>query len=250
MNPFFFGTSGSQLFGAYDAPAADARYGAVLCYPLAWEYMRAHGTFRYLARQLAAAGYHVLRFDYSGTGDSAGDCEEVASAELWIADVHAAIDELRDVAQVRQVALIGLRFGAVLAALASRGRNDVSRLVLWEPVVDGATYLASLEEHSELRQAGTKAASETRGVPLAPQIRRDIESISLECFSSNLPPTLLLTTGESESTASAMRGHLSAAKVELTSIHAQDVPVWAAQEGVVAGGMPVTSVRAIVDWLR
>lgn len=250
MNPFFFGTSGSQLFGAYDAPSANARSGAVLCYPLAWEYMRAHGTFRHLARQLAAAGHHVLRFDYSGTGDSAGDCEDVASAELWIADIHAAIEELRDVAQVRQVALIGLRFGAVLAALAARGRHDVSRLVLWEPVTDGATYLASLEARSQAGRASSKPASETRGVALAPQIREDIESISLECFSSSLPPTLLLTTGESESSVSTLRDRLSAAKVELTSIHGQDVPVWQAQEGVVAGGMPVTSVRAIVDWLR
>jgi hypothetical protein len=39
------------------------------------------------------------------------------------------------------VTLLGLRFGATLAALASAARDDVERLVLWEPVREGARYL-------------------------------------------------------------------------------------------------------------
>src|SRR3954467_9063204 len=114
MNPLFFGRSSRQLFGAYDPPASglSARQeGIVLCPPLANEYLIAHPTYRLLARHLAGTGYHVLRFDYYGTGDSAGDFEET-DQQQWLGDIDAAVTEIKDLGQVSRVVLVGLRFGA------------------------------------------------------------------------------------------------------------------------------------------
>ena len=62
-----------------------------------------------------------------------------------VADTRAAIDELkRQVPGLDRVTLVGLRFGATLAAAAAAGRDDVERLVLWDPVVDGADYMQSV----------------------------------------------------------------------------------------------------------
>ena len=68
-----------------------------------------------LLEQLAAQGWHVLRFDYFGTGDSAGEFDE-ADLTGWEADIEQALDELLDMAGARKVALVGLRLGATLAA--------------------------------------------------------------------------------------------------------------------------------------
>jgi alpha/beta superfamily hydrolase len=141
---FYFGDAARSLFGVWHEPPA-ARAGAaprvlVLCAPLWREGVRAHRVLRQLGLRLAKDGYTVLRFDYSGAGDSAGDNEH-GDVETWLGDVAAAVDEARRAKGTDRVTLLGLRFGATLAALAAASRDDVERLVLWEPVADGKKYL-------------------------------------------------------------------------------------------------------------
>ena len=107
VQPLLFGRSPNRLFGAYHAPRARraVECAAVLCPPLVQEYMRTHWALRKLGGLLAARGAHALRFDYTGTGDSAGDLDG-ASVEAWCADVRAAAAELADLAGVRRVSLV------------------------------------------------------------------------------------------------------------------------------------------------
>src|SRR6185503_18450344 len=124
MQPFYFGTSEQQLFGVYHAAESGSskRAGVVLCQPVGHEYLRAHRAFRNLAMALAGQGFHVLRFDYFATGDSAGDGEQL-SVRQCLSDLATAIDELKDIAGVTKVSLVGLRLGATFAALAASGRS-------------------------------------------------------------------------------------------------------------------------------
>lgn len=131
---FYFGASERRLFGIYEAPQKGKR-GVVLCNPWGNEYLYAHQSMRYLADLLAEAGLHVLRFDWFGTGDSAGDAPD-PNADGWLEDLDWAIDELRDVAGIKKVALLGLRSGAAPAIAAACARKEVDRLVLWDPVIE------------------------------------------------------------------------------------------------------------------
>ncbi len=140
MTPLFFGSTEAPLYGVYHAPQGNPRdAGVVLCPPFGQEYMRAHRALRQLALQLNRLGYHVLRFDYRGTGDSSGDMTGV-DADDWLADIGFAIDELRDLAGIRHISLIGLRLGALFAAAACHRRSDIQRLVVWDPLQSGAAY--------------------------------------------------------------------------------------------------------------
>ena len=145
MNPFYFGSSESPLYGVYHPPRSRGvrDTGIVLCYPFGVEYMRAHRAFRQLSMLLARAGHHVLRFDYSCTGDSAGPGED-GSLARWTADIDAAIGEIRETAAVDRVSVIGLRLGAALALRAAAGRDDVERVILWDPIGDGEAYVRDL----------------------------------------------------------------------------------------------------------
>ena len=139
------------MFGVHHPPLGRARRKAVLlCYPSVQEYMRTHWAFRKLAGFLAREGFHVLRFDYYGTGDSAGDYQESNIGE-WLADIREAADELKDRADVRDISIVGLQLGATLAALATADGLTVRELVLWEPVVDGSTHLDQLREMEKLK---------------------------------------------------------------------------------------------------
>lgn len=142
MTPLFFGARERRLLGIYE-PAArsrQSRRAAVLCPSLGLEYTYAHRALRLLAGRLATAGFHTLRFDYYGTGDSAGDFLEGGVAGLET-DIESAAEELGAIADTASTALIGLRLGATLATnVAARSRNT-NALVLWDPVVSGETYL-------------------------------------------------------------------------------------------------------------
>lgn len=115
----------------------------VICPPLFSDYMRTHHALRELAMALAERGQHVLRFDYRGTGDSFGELAEVTASD-WLDDIALAVREGREISGSRMVRLLGVRAGALLACAAARASSDVQRLVLWDPVPDGAGYLQVL----------------------------------------------------------------------------------------------------------
>lgn len=191
MNAFFFGNAKSALFGAYypaQASAAGDR-AVLLCGPAGQEYMRAHRAFHQLAGLLAARGFHVLRFDYTGTGDSAGD-ETAAGLAQWREDIAIAARELTDISGSAKPALVGLRLGAALALLTAE-TVAVERLVLWDPVVRGAAFLdelealhrASLADRDRFQAPRTATAPEDEelllGFRFPHALRRDLQGLDL-----------------------------------------------------------------------
>ena len=148
MKPLFFkNSSGGQLYGVYHGPAKTSQSQAravVICPPLGQEYIRTHWACKLLAKQLARGGAHVLRFDWTGHGNSSGDIVQQKSLQSWTDDLGQAVDWIREKSNASSVALLGLRFGASLAALTAQQRSDVNSLVAWEPVIDGGSYLHDL----------------------------------------------------------------------------------------------------------
>jgi uncharacterized protein len=148
MQPFFFGTSQRRLFGVYHPPPALAprrRESVLLCAPFGQEALRTHRLLRVLAERLARDGFHAMRFDPFGSGDSAGSDEGLDLAG-WQTDIEAAHDELmRRSPSDHWAVWVALRLAAAPAVRASRVAPGV-RLVLLEPIVDGARYLRHLRE--------------------------------------------------------------------------------------------------------
>lgn len=147
MKPFFFGPRASPLFGVLASPARSSKEGAVLCYPGPQEYNQSHWAFRKLSAQLARAGVHALRFDYTGTGDSAGEMAQ-GTLDGWVNEIKVASEELKDAAGVKAPSLIGMRLGAALAYRAAT-KTAVPQLILWDPVVSGGSYLDELWRRDE-----------------------------------------------------------------------------------------------------
>ncbi|MEO6238621.1 MAG: alpha/beta hydrolase [Vicinamibacterales bacterium] len=142
IEPHYFGPIERPLLGIYHPPTGRARpHGVVICAPAPQEYMRTHMALRKLAVLLASAGFHVLRFDYYGTGDSAGGSGDGSLTE-WCRNVDSAVVDLKECSGATKISLVGLRLGATLAALSTA---RVAKLVLWEPVVTGRDYLHELQ---------------------------------------------------------------------------------------------------------
>jgi pimeloyl-ACP methyl ester carboxylesterase len=180
MNAFFFGERDRQLFGVYTPPRGGARGGqaVLLCYPFGSEHMRAHRAFRQLSGLLNRAGSHVLRFDYFGTGDSAGRGDE-ASLEQWVQDIGTAVDELKDTCGATTVSLIGLRLGAALAAAAAAQRTDIDRVILWDPIVDGSRYLSEMQAIAGRPQLRADEPMGVTGFPVTGGMRQALSALDL-----------------------------------------------------------------------
>ena len=168
IQPVCFGTPERRLIGIFHPAASDAvkKTGVVLCKPFGQEAIRAHRLFRVLADRLSRNGHAVLRFDYYGTGDSMGDDED-GCLSGWSDDLLVADRELRSLSGVPSTTWTGMRLGASVALLAAvQAPEHLSRLVLWDPVVDGKDYLeflrarhiASLEEAYSLPLRPSPAA--------------------------------------------------------------------------------------------
>ena len=94
-----------------------------------------HRMYVTMSRALAAAGHTVLRFDFSGIGDSDPRTDGLAPVESCLADIKDAIDWLERDREVSRVILIGLCSGADYAILYGHTDARVVALVLMDPSI-------------------------------------------------------------------------------------------------------------------
>jgi exosortase A-associated hydrolase 2 len=134
----FFPRDGRRLFYASFAPTAKPSTGVIFCSPFAEEKVRTVRVFVSFARALASMGVAVLCFDYFGDGDSEGNFE-AATFDDRLLDTNAAFKFLKDKYALDRVGILGLRWGATLAALCSDNLKPDFR-ILWEPVTDSRKY--------------------------------------------------------------------------------------------------------------
>jgi pimeloyl-ACP methyl ester carboxylesterase len=84
----------------------------------------------------------VLRIDYDGSGDSAGDQWDTDRVAAWRATVTMAVEQLRRMG-ARQITLVGAGLGGTFALLDARSLG-ADRVVAWAPVVSGRRYAREL----------------------------------------------------------------------------------------------------------
>ena len=204
--PFSFGAPGKELFGCLHVPDPDCcrDCGVVICQPFGHEYVNSHRALRQLASRLADVGFPVLRFDYYGCGDSLGDVTHGNIAE-WILNISQAISEVQQRIEVSNICVIGLRLGASLAMLNARTRNCAASLVLWDPVIDGKSYLNGLvalqKEMLRFRPKPPRAEHaqdplEIFGFPMSDELCGNIREINLSRISQKLAERVLLVQTE------------------------------------------------------
>ncbi|MEP9390775.1 alpha/beta hydrolase family protein [Gordonia sp. VNK1] len=184
----WFGTDSAAYFATF-IPAKREVGAVVVCPPIGVEYMNTYRGLRRLGRQLAASGVTAMIIDYIGTGDSVGDRLADDAITLWTQTVCAAVDSL-SAAGHRNIGLIGLRVGALVAAAAVPQRDDIGFLALWDPVESGRTFLR--EQLMRRRLLGGSGRGVV-GQPLSPAATSDLAAQSL---SQCLGPTIVFGRSE------------------------------------------------------
>jgi exosortase A-associated hydrolase 2 len=195
--PFFLKVEGGERFCLYHAPAPDKdhRGSFIYVHPFAEEMNKSRRMAALQSRAFASAGFGVLQIDLYGCGDSSGDFadaswetwkHDLADAKIWLENHHPA-----------PVGLWGLRLGALLALdFAMESPGAVDRLVLWQPLTTGETFLtqflrtklaSEMLAPSDGRTAGTKEmraamiggeSVEVAGYEVTPALAKNIDQMN------------------------------------------------------------------------
>lgn len=173
------------LFGAAQRYAmlylpADTPCARVLIVPPLFEEKRcAHRALTTCARALARAGAAVLVPDLAATGNSGGTSAEIRLQD-WLDDLRAAEVFLRERADA-PLRLAALRAGVLPALQAGLAAE---RILLWQPVLSGKSYLRQLRTRRMIQDAVTGKAPpvgphEVEGQELSPAFFAELEALSL-----------------------------------------------------------------------
>ena len=189
--PLWIGEPQRRRYAAFHPAGHGAPAPAVLIVPpLLHEQPRSRRLLTEVADRLSALGIACMRFDYFGTGDSGGRGEQVDFTSMRD-DLALATNSLRSMAGTGQVAALAVRGGSLpLASWLDRG-GDAQYAVLWEPIMDGARWLAELERADAdelrstsryvLRRGDPVAGSERQlmGFDVSPDFRKQLAAVQV-----------------------------------------------------------------------
>jgi exosortase A-associated hydrolase 1 len=150
--PLVFDCAGDGLVGIlHRGSGPDARPGVLVVVGGPQYRVGSHRQFVLMARDLAAAGYPVLRFDYRGMGDAEG---AVRSFEQVEEDIRAAVAAFRAaVPGLRRVVLWGLCDAASAILMLNPAPSGVAGKVLVNPWArTGAGEARAYVRHYYLRR--------------------------------------------------------------------------------------------------
>ena len=146
-----FDCAGASLYGVLSLPVEPARRGVLIVVGGPQYRAGSHRQFTLLARDLAAAGIPVMRFDYRGMGDSEGAARSYDDIDV---DLKAAIDIFfTSVPPLREVVLWGLCDGASAAVFYAPSDPRVTGIVMLNPWLrtDAGAARARLKYYYPLR---------------------------------------------------------------------------------------------------
>jgi alpha-beta hydrolase superfamily lysophospholipase len=257
-HPVYFGRSERPLFGwlhnAERAPAASV--GLVICSAFGDEAIRIQRTIRHLAEDAARMGIPALRFDYDGTGDSAGNDLDPERVHEWLGSIRFAAQSLQQWTGVERVCFAGIRLGALLAALAALEPDAAAAgLIAIAPVVSGRAYVRELRLLRRAIQAKRNIAHteddgvlETAGFLLSAQTQAALSAIDLTRL-EQAPPARVLVLDRAELPADERwPQHLRnrGARVDYERVPGYPEMMLDAHDSVV----PDAIVGAALRWLR
>jgi pimeloyl-ACP methyl ester carboxylesterase len=229
-----------------------ARGGVLICPPLGPEYNWTYSTLRLLAKELAEQGFAVVRFDYSGTGQSAGDLTRAWPKRGLLDSIDQGAAVLREVG-IDRMSIVGMRVGGTAAATWATGHHALDALVLWDPSSSGQSFL---REQRALHMLRRTTAAESEG---------DLSSTEKSVGGVEIPGFVYPPEGVVELRRLKIVATDPPAAKRLLIVHrpsglgrtsrgliegsaGEALVVEGIEDMLVVGKIPTSAVRQVVDW--
>ena len=164
----------------HPARRAPTGLAVLLCGPFGDDAYGTYQGWRVLADMLAVRGIPALRFDWPGTGDSAGMLPEAGIMDGWTDSAAAAAAYMRHATGTHALALVGLRLGALLAAYAAPRLGGIEAMALLAQPASGRALMRELRlvhQISTLSHAAPGQGLDVAGLALSAAAVREIEEL-------------------------------------------------------------------------
>ena len=175
-----------------------------------------HRILRNLSQSLCDAGFTVVRFDFSGNGESTGKIEESDYTKM-IGDVKEAVSLLRD-RGMKKVGVAGHSMGAMLSALSAHEDKRIAAVGF----IAGSSQAARVREifpDSILEKAEREGVVEAfvygRSIVLRREFLHDVEKYNIGHAIATLRRPLLVVHGTKDET--------------IPVFHARQIYAWASE---------------------
>lgn len=133
---FFLEEKGKRLYCVEYLPGSNEsrNHGIILCKPMWGERIRTHRIFTNLARLLSMDGFSVITCDYFGDGNSGGETLDMSFSGM-VDDIMMLHQYMHSKLRISGFSMVGLRIGSNVAMTAQRQIPDLTRMILFEPLL-------------------------------------------------------------------------------------------------------------------
>lgn len=149
------------LLYSWTARPVEAKTCIVVCSSVLGDFVANYHRERLIGRLLASRGHGVVRFHYSGEGNSQGNRRDMTFSTLCD-DAGAVLDHVESLG-FSSFAVLGTRVGALVGAATVSALPSSVPLAVWEPPKDPLRFLAEAQRANRMSRAsqggGEKAAN-------------------------------------------------------------------------------------------
>ncbi len=156
----FNSDSGFKLYGLLHLPRSKKNTGVVIAHGFTGH--KDANFIPELADNLESSGFTVLRFDFSGNGESEGKFEEGTWTKFAL-DLYSAIEFLKQEQRLKRIVVIGFSMGGAISIIEYVKFQNFHRLVLLAPALKPATERFIKMAWDQIEQKGFVEFEDVKG---------------------------------------------------------------------------------------
>lgn len=204
--PVTFRSEGQQIVGMLHRPRGRGPFPCVIfLHGFTASSTESRRLFVETSRALAARGVASLRFDFRGSGNSAGVFSDI-SIQTEVADARAALRWARRQPWVdrRRVALLGMSMGGLVATQVLAADRAVPVAVLWNPVVFARALRDGWMNPALAAQLKKTGVADWFGWPVGRALHDDMGRVDVLARAATIRcPVLVVQSTEDQTTPKA-----------------------------------------------
>lgn len=190
-----------------------------------------NGLFERTGGHLASLGFHVLRFDFRGCGESHGTTMDICPS-AQVEDTFWAIEYVQKIPELAGITachILGFSFGGVVATLCALERPELFKsLTIWEGPFNLGRELKKVFAPINFEQVWAQGYFESGSNKLSAKLFEELDNLEIRSRLATYSGPVLLITGDHDPIVPSDPNHeewlsaLTAATVTEKIIHGAD----------------------------
>ena len=245
-------TGKEEIFYWHHMPEEKSSDTAVIIIsPFGPEYMHCSRSVKILADHIAATGFHCVRYDPPGMGNSSADLEDENIWLKWLEAPQSLTQHLNNKFNIKNIILLGLRSGCLVMSELLKS-SEYAASIFWYPHTRGSHYIRGIQlldsvlyENDKVQTGGTLDGG---GYPITESLQTEIKKINLlkQDF-AGINKTLVINDKETTS-KSKLNEHLLNNDINTESIYLEGLDAMIKQ--VALSKVPFNNIDTICSWLK